>query len=218
MHQLNKFYLILTIAVVIAGSIFTVQIMKAKKITVKPNVIPILSEGYYDIPTENDDQILGNPGAPLTVVLFSDSTCPVCKLKYYEISKFVKEHPQDVRLFVKNVPSKNLFYKTNDLPHRSAYCAGKQGKYWQYLDILNTQKNTSSESDLTKIADGLKLNTINWWQCVNSEDAKQKISRTVALAATLGVEQTPTIYVNNKKINLENEINITELLSKFIVK
>ncbi len=218
MHQLNKFYLILTVAVIIAGSIFTSQIIKTQKITVKPTATPILSEGYYDIQIENDDQILGNPGAPLTLVLFSDFSCPVCKLKYYEISKFVKEHPQDVRLFIKDIPRKNLFYKTNDLPHRSAYCASKQGKYWQYLDILYTQKNISNESDLTKIADGLKINTVNWWQCINSDTAKQKIAGATALAASLGVEQVPVIYVNNKKINLENEINITELLSKFIVK
>lgn len=218
MHQLNKFYLILTIAVIIAGSIFAAQIIKTKKITVKPTAAPILSEGYYDIPIENDDQVLGNPGAPLTIVFFSDFSCSACKLKYYEINKFVKEHPQDIRLFVKEIPRKNLFYKTNDLPHRSAYCAGKQGKYWQYLDVLNTEKNISNESNLTKIASGLKLNTTNWWQCVNSEEAKQKIARISSLATSLGIEQVPTIYVNNKKVNLENDIDTTELLSKFIVK
>ncbi len=218
MHQIKKFYLLLLLAVITAGSIFTVQVIRARKITVTPNATPLLSEGYYDIPLENDDQILGNPGAPLTVVLFNDFSCPVCKLKYYEINKFVKEHPQDIRLFLKEIPHKNLFYKTNDLPYRSAFCAGKQNKYWQYIDILNTQKNISSESDLTKIAAELKMNTTNWWQCVNSDEAKQKIARTIAIANSLGVDQTPTIYVNNKKINLENDINIIEMLTKFIVK
>ncbi|MFA6547581.1 MAG: thioredoxin domain-containing protein [Candidatus Magasanikbacteria bacterium] len=218
MHKTKQFYLLLLLAVIIAGSIFAAQIIKTKKITVTPNATPILSEGFYEIPIENDDQILGNPGAPLTIVLFSDFSCPVCKLKYYEITKFVRDHPQDVRLFLKDMPRKNLFYKINDLPHRSAFCAGKQGKYWQYTDILNTQKNISSESDLTKIADGLKINTVSWWQCANSDEATQKIARTTALATTLGIDQVPTIYVNNKKINLENDINITEMLTKFIVK
>jgi len=218
MHELKKFYLLLLSAIIIAGSIFTVQVIKAKKITITPTATPILSDGYYNIPIENDEQVLGNPGAPLTVVLFSDFSCSNCKTKYYEISKFVKEHPQDVRLFTKDLPRKNLFYKTNDLPHRSAYCAGKQGKYWQYADILNTQKSISTEADLTKIADELKINTLSWWQCVNSEEAKQKISRTTEFATSLGIDQVPTIYVNNKKINLENDISVTELLSKFIVK
>lgn len=218
MHQIKKFYLLLLLAVMIAGSIFVAQIIKTKKITITPANTPLLSEGYYDIPTENDDQILGNPGAPLTVVLFSDFSCSDCKIKYFEITKFAKEHPQNIRIFLKEVPQKNLFYKTNDLPHRSAYCAGKQGKYWAYMDILNTQKNISSEFDLTKIADELKLNTVSWWQCTNSNDAKQKIGRTIALATSLGVDKVPTIYVNNKKLDLENEIDLTELLTKFIAK
>lgn len=218
MHQIKKFYLLLLLAVITAGTIFTIQVIKAKKITVKQTTTPLLSEGYYDISIENDDQLLGNPGAPLTVVLFSDLSCPACKLKYFEISKFVNQHPQDVRLFIKEVPPKSLFYKTNDLSYRSAFCAGKQGKYWPYMDILNTQKNISSEADLTKIADGLKINIANWWQCTNSDEAKQKITRAINLAASLGVVQVPTIYINNKKLNLENDINITEMLTKFIAK
>lgn len=218
MHQLKRFYLLLLLAIIIAGSILTAQIIKAKKITIKPATTPLLSEGYYDIKIENDDPILGNPGAPLTVVLFNDFSCPACKLKYSEITKFVKEHPQDVRLFLKEIPQKNLFYKTNDLTNRSAFCAGKQGKYWQYVDILNTQKNISNESDLTKIADDLKLNTVSWWQCTNSDEAKQKVNQAVTLAASLNVDQVPTVYINNKKINLENDIDFTELLTKFIAK
>ncbi len=218
MHPLNKFYLLLLLAVITAGTIFTFQVIKARKITVTPSATPLLSEGYFEIPLENDDPVLGNPGAPRTIVLFNDFSCPDCKVKYNEISKFTREHPQDVRLFSKDIPHKNLFYKINDFPHRSAYCAGKQGKYWQYLDALNTQKNISTESDLTKIADDLKMDKVNWWQCVNSDEATQKIARTVALAASLGIEQTPIVYVNNKKINLENNIDIIEMLTKFIVK
>ena len=214
----KQLYLLLLLATISAGAIFAVQIINTKKITITPNSVPILSNGYFDILIEEDDYVLGNPGAPLTVVLFNDFSCPTCKTTYNEITKFVNEHPQNIRLFLKETPRKNLFYKTNDLPYRSSFCAGKQNKYWEYLDVLNTQKNISSESDLTKIANELKINTISWWQCVNSDAAKQKIARTISLAESLGIEQVPTIYINNKKINLDKDINIIEMLSKFIEK
>ncbi|MFA6423829.1 MAG: thioredoxin domain-containing protein [Candidatus Magasanikbacteria bacterium] len=218
MHPTNKFYLLLLLAVITAGSIFTVQLIKTRKITVKPSVTPLFSEGYYENLTENDDQILGNPGAPLTLVLFSDFSCSACRLKYFEINKFVREHPLDVRLFLKDLPRQSLIFKTNDLAHRSAFCAGKQDKYWQYVDILYTQKNVSNESGLTKVANDLKLDTASWWQCVNSEDAKQKIAHTLATANTLGIDKVPTIYANNKRINLDNDVSITEMLTKLITK
>lgn len=218
MHDLKKFYLLLLLAIIIAGSIFSFQLIKARKITISPVTVPILSEGYYEIVTENDEQILGNPGAPLTVIMFTDFSCSTCKLQYKEVINFVKKHPLDVRLFLKEIPQKNLFTKTNDLPHRGAFCANKQNKYWEYIDALYNQKNISKESDLTKIASDLKLNTVSWWQCTNSSEAIQKIARITEQATTLGIQQIPTIYINNKKINLENDINITEILSKLIVK
>lgn len=218
MHDLKKFYLLLLLAIIVAGSIFSFQLIKTRKITIKPVAVPILSEGYYEISTDNDEQILGNPGAPLTVVMFTNFSCSTCKQKYNEVIKFVTEHPLDVRLFVKEIPQKSLFTKTNDLPHRSAFCANKQNKFWEFVDALYNQKNISTESDLTKIASDLKLNTVSWWQCVNSTETTQKVARITDQAATLGIEQVPMIYVNNKKINIENDINLTEILTKLIVK
>jgi protein-disulfide isomerase len=218
MHQLTKFYILLLLAVVVAGSIFALQFTRAKKISVKPADIPILSEGYYNIVSDEDDQILGNPGAAITITIFSDLSCADCKQKYNEVATFVREHPQDVRLILKHTPRPGLFFKTNDLPQRSAFCAGKQGKYWEYVDILNGEKQSTKENALTAIADNLKLNTVSWWQCVNSEQSKQKINYQIAQSQSLGIETLPAIYINNKRINLENDINLVEILTKFIAK
>ncbi len=216
MHKLTKFYLILILAVIIAGTIFTSQFLRAKKITVKPADTPLISEGYYDIDV-SDDPVLGNPGARLTVVLFSDLACPKCQQKYEEISKFVNSHPQDVRLFLKFTQGKSTFFKTDDIAQRASFCAGKQNKFWEYLDLLNTQ-NDQKEQTLKKITSDLKLNSNLWWECVNSPEAKQKISRSLALAQTLAIDQSPVVYANNKKINLDNDVSLTEMLTKFIVK
>lgn len=217
MSKLAKFYLLLLLAILIAGSIFITQFLRARTITVKPVDIPLISEGYYNIPIEDNDPVLGNPGSPLTVVLFSDLACKKCRQSYDEISKFVKIHPQDVRLFLKFGQSKNMFFKTDDLPQRAAFCAGKQNKFWDYLDLLNTEDN-QNEQTLKKIADNLKLDSTSWWNCANSSDAQQKIARSITLTQSLGIDQWPIIYVNNKKINLQNDISITDMLTQFIVK
>lgn len=218
MHQLTKFYILLLLAVIVAGSIFALQFTRAKKISVKPTDTPILSEGYYSIASDEDDQILGNPGAAITITIFSDLSCADCKQKYNEIVDFVRAHPQDVRMILKYTSRPGLFFKTNDLPQRSALCAGQQGKYWEYVDVLNNKKQSITENALTTIADNLKLNTVSWWQCVNSEQSKQKINNSITLSQSLGIEELPAIYINNKKINLENDINLIEILTKFITK
>jgi len=218
MHQLTKFYLLLLVAVIVAGAIFAFQFNRAQKISVKPADTPILSQGYYNITNDKDDQILGNPGAAITITFFTDLSCKNCKQKYQELASFVKEHPQDIRMILKYATHSALFFKTNDLPQRSAYCAGTQNKYWEYVDVVNSDKNFDNESALTKVAEDLQLNTVNWWQCVNSDLAKQRIVDSNNLAQSLGIKELPAIYVNNKKINLTNDINLTEMLGKFIAK
>ena len=81
MHKITKFYLLLFLAIIIAGGSFAWQFFKSRKITVTPNITPLISEGYYEIPT-NEDPVLGNPGAPLTIIMFSDFACKDCQKKY----------------------------------------------------------------------------------------------------------------------------------------
>ena len=111
MHQITKFYLLLLLAVAVAGTIFALQITRAKKISIKPADTPILSDGYYNIEIDQDDKILGNPGAALTITVFSDFTCKNCRQKYNEVATFVKEHPQDIRLILKYASRPSLFLK-----------------------------------------------------------------------------------------------------------
>ncbi|EKD43537.1 MAG: DsbA oxidoreductase [uncultured bacterium] len=218
MHKLTKFYLLLLLAVIIAGSALTYQLIRARKITVKPVETPLISEGYYDITIEDDDPILGNPGAPLTVVLFSNYSCTNCQSKYRDITAFVKAHPQDVRLYIKNTPQGGMIFKANDLAERAVFCANKQNKFWQFSDAVIENKQTVNENNLSQIANDLKLNTTDWLGCLNSDTAIQKTKRAIDLAASLGIDQFPTIYVNNKKINLDKDLSITDMLTKFIVK
>lgn len=215
MHKITKFYILLFLAVVIAGSSFAWQFFKARQITVRPNALPLISEGYYEIPT-NEDQILGNPGAPLTLIMFSDFTCADCQKKYTALTDFVKNHPQTARLFIKYSPQPNLFFKPNDLAYRGALCANKQNKFWDYNDRLIETKNLNNQKELEKNIKDLKMNTTAWRDCLNDQTSQQKITVAVALSQTLGIAQVPTIYINNKRLNLDTDPNLTDLLSKLV--
>lgn len=218
MHQIKKFYTFLFIAIVIAASSFIWQLIQANKITVKQVDTPLVSDGYYEIKIEDDDINIGNPGAPLTVVIFNDYLNSDSQKNYTEISTFVKNHPQDVRMFIKNYSVGSVFLKANDLPARAVFCAGKQDKFWKFSDAVIDSKNKSTQNDLEQIASVLNLDTAKWSDCLVSDETTQKIKRVVDMAQTLAITKLPAIYVNNKKITLEKDLSITDLLTKFTVK
>ncbi|MCX6780465.1 MAG: hypothetical protein NT034_04820, partial [Candidatus Magasanikbacteria bacterium] len=58
--------------------------------------------------------------------------------------------------------------------------------------------------------------TSAWRDCLNDPTTQQKIAGEIALSQTLGISKVPALYVNNKRLNLETNPNITDILSKLV--
>ncbi|TSC83918.1 MAG: protein-disulfide isomerase [Parcubacteria group bacterium Gr01-1014_13] len=213
----KKLYLLLLAMVALAGIFFYRQIMRARQITVVRTEAPLISPSVIFIPTSESEQTLGNPGANIIVTEFVDIGCARCLSLHSAMKQFVIKHPQDIRLVWKDNVKPGIL-SDHTLAHQAAYCAGKQNKFWQFLDIAAGQRNNLAEAGLKKIALNLNLNIEVFWLCTNSPETKQAIADSSLQASQLGVRSLPAIFVNNKMINTDKDINIEEMLTNFIVK
>lgn len=203
--------------VALAGILFFRQIMRARQINVTRTAAPLISASSVFIPNSDSEQTLGNPGASIIVVEFVDIGCSRCLPLHAAIKDFVNKHPQDIRLIWKDAVKPGIF-SDYTLAHQAAYCAGKQNKFWEFVDAAIANKNNLQESGLKKIALDLNLDSEQLWQCANSEAAKQAIAASVQMADQLGIKSLPAIFVNNKLINTDKDINVEEMLTNFIKK
>lgn len=213
----KKFYILFLAIVALAGFLFYRQIIRARQITVQRNTAPLISPRAIFIPNSESEQTLGNPGATITVVEFVDIGCSRCLSLHSTIKEFTLKHPQDVVMIWKDDVKPGLF-SNYTLAHQAAFCAGKENKFWQFLDIAIVNRNNLLEPGLKKIAQDLNLDLEPWWQCVNSPETKQIITDSAALADQLGIKSLPAIFVNNKMINTDKDINMEEMLGSFIKK
>lgn len=216
MTHLRKFYLILSVAVLAAGLMLYSQILRAGNIETKPAAQPLIEQNFTEITLGATDRPLGNPGSQLLIIGFFDFNEEIDRNYADLIADFVKNNPQAAQFYIKNNLREKLF-NTGDrtLPHRALICAGAQKKYWEFLNELTIVKKINDET-LIKIADGLKLNTDTWQHCLTSDVTKQTVAADLALAKNLGLTDTPTIFVNNKKLNLDEDVNLKDLLNKLI--
>jgi protein-disulfide isomerase len=203
--------------VTLAGIFFYRQIVRTLQITVVRTEAPLISPGVVFIPNSDSEQSFGNPGANIIVTEFVDLGCARCLSLHSAIKQFVFKHPQDIRLIWKDNPRAGILSDYN-LAHQAAYCAGKQNKFWEFIGVAKEQRNNLAEAGLKKIALDLNLNTESWWLCVNSPETKQAIDSSVGQAAQLGIRSLPAIFVNNKMINTDKDVNMEEMLTNFIVK
>lgn len=208
----KKFYLAITLILIIFIVITFSQIKKAQTITTKTNPVPLVSTATFDIPIDGTDQTMGNPGADITIVEFSDLGCKYCQTNHFIISQFVNAHPKEARLVWKDAPFSGFILKGNAEAHIAAYCAGKQKKFWQFVE-MTMQNKAVNTSGLEKTAIALKLNLTNWKNCLSSAEADKKINESLALAEKLEIKSTPTIFINNKKINLTDDLDLNEVLN-----
>ncbi len=203
--------------VALAGFFFYLQIMRANQITVQRTEVPLISAIAINLPATESEQMLGNPGATTTIVEFMDLSCARCLTLHATIKDFVTKHPQAMRVVWKDDVKPGIF-SNYTLAHQAAFCAGKQNKFWEFMDMAIANKNNLLEPGLKKIATDLNLNIEPWWQCSNSAETKQAVADSVLLADQLGIKSLPAIFVNNKLINTAKDVNMEEMLGNFIGK
>jgi len=82
----------------------------------------------------------------------------------------------------------------------AAKCAGEQGKFRAFLDATYSTKGEHGEQDLTMLAEksGTDISKLN--ECLNSGRAKAAAKLDIAMGNALGVQGTPTFYINGSEL------------------
>ncbi len=213
----KKFYLFLLAVITVFVLMFIYEIKETKDIDITPSEKPLVNHNPTSIPLDASDPILGNPGAPLTIVEFVDFNCADCRAAHATIYDFAVKHPKDVRVFLKDAPASHLFSSIDGkAAHRAAFCAGKQKKYWEFVNLITQDTNNLRTAGLQKSAEALNLNLLAWKKCLESAEAKQKIEASVEVAEMIGVDKLPAVFANNKQIDLTAGADLKEILEKMI--
>lgn len=214
-------YGLLIVLILILGYLLFREIKDVGKLTTRAVEEPLIAERAVSIPISPSDQILGSPGAPLTVVEYIDLKNDLDQRLHREISAFVNSHPQNIRLVFKHSPIPKFFLGDGVLAHQAVFCAGKQKKgtknmMWPFLHELVTNDNNLREKGLRKTAQAAGLDINNLWNCVESEEARQAVLSNRLEAEQLRVGEPPLIFLNNRKLNIQQDFDLTELLSSLI--
>jgi protein-disulfide isomerase len=143
--------------------------------------------------------VRGHPAAPVTIVEFTDFHCPFCKSVTATLAQLLARYPGQVKLVFRDYPIVALH---PDAPkaHEAARCAGDQGKFWEYHDLLFDGVPRQTPADLSNHARALGLDVPRFAQCLESGRQQTQVSRDVEEGASLGVEATPTFFINGRRL------------------
>lgn len=147
--------------------------------------------------TTDDSPFLGSPMAQVTLYEFSDFQCPHCKLAAPYLKKIVEESNGKVKLVFMQYPLPG-HPKAREAA-KAAVAAHKQGKFWEMHDLLFKNQDELQSANLDDYAKKLGLDMKRFEADMSSEETEKKIESDLAQGKAVGVDSTPSIYVNDRR-------------------
>lgn len=153
-----------------------------------------------------DPLALGRPDAPVTVVEWADFQCPFCALFAHDtapslIDQYVKTGK--VRLEWRDFA---FLGPESRAAAAAARAAGRQGKFWEYHDVLYAQQKPENSGAVTSaylvgLAGQLGLDQRRFAADMADPAVAKQVAADQAEGSRLGVTGTPTVIINGELVS-----------------
>jgi protein-disulfide isomerase len=164
----------------------------------KAGVKVALEAPRTEVPVPANAPAMGPANAPITIVAFTDYQCPYCHRAQNTMDQILTQYAGKVRLVHRDFP---LEGHAQAFPAaRAAWCAGEQGKFWEYYKSLMSVSGDMAEADLLGRAEGLKLDSAAFKTCAASDRHDAAIREGADAGARLGVTGTPGYFINGRML------------------
>ena len=215
---------IVVIAAVIGANYYRSSVQNERVATTGGNTNSNKSAANAETLVRPDSATLGAQDAKVTVVEFYDPECESCAAFHPVVKKLLKDYEGRIRLVARYMP-----LHPNSLSAATfTEAAGEQGKYWQAQEILfqkqpewGTKHGPQASAEKADINElfrkyamelGLDINKMDGAFAENRYNAK--IQRDLKDGQSLGVRQTPTFFVNGRRLARFGEADLRALIDE----
>ncbi|KKQ26427.1 MAG: DSBA oxidoreductase [Microgenomates group bacterium GW2011_GWC1_37_12b] len=177
-----------------------------------PQVAAQLQQPTKGVTIVDDDPVLGDKNALITIVEFSDYECPFCKRHFDEtLPQLVKNYVDTgkVKIVYRDFPLS--FHDPMATKEAiAANCAREQGgdkKYFEFHDEIfkrtTSNGNGLNDEKIQTIAKDLGLNTGKFSTCLSNQAQADEVKKDIADGTAAGASGTPTFVIGKTTSNGE---------------
>ncbi len=182
-------------------------------------IIIVLLFGYYFYATSKNPEVLsdttpvvlsqtdhvrGAKDGKVTLVEFGDFQCPACAAFEPIIRQVMTDNKDVLKFSFRHFPLTQI-HKNALLAAKASEAAALQGKFWEMHDILYDKQEEWGEALNARefimiYANTLKLDIKKFSNDLESKIIEDKILAEFKEGVKLGVQGTPTFFLNGKKV------------------
>jgi len=134
--------------------------------------------------------------AKVTVVEFADFECPYCSHAAETMRVLAGRYGDRVRFAYRHFPLS--FHPNARRAAEFAQCAHEQGRFWEFHDKAYENQRALDETTLRAHVQSLGMDAGKLDECLASERPGRAVAADMAKAQEVGVEGTPSFYVNGR--------------------
>jgi len=155
----------------------------------EPPVLPVDMRG---------DRHLGPDHAPITIVEFSDFECPYCRQSAKILQELRQLYGDRIRVVYRDYLGPSHVHALRAA--EASRCAGAQGKFWEYHDLLFDHQSLGNGWDFALLATQLGLQQNEFEKCLHSGQFREQIAQDLQDGLKLGITSTPTFFINGRPL------------------
>jgi protein-disulfide isomerase len=150
-----------------------------------------------------DSYIKGPKDAKVTIVEFGDFQCPACAAVHPIVNQLLSEYKDSVKFVYREFPL--TVHQNAKIAAYAAEAAGEQGKFYDMYDALfQNQTDWETSKNPLELFEGyakiIGLDVEKFKSDVESKKYEEKIQRDISDGNGVGVQATPTFFLNGEEI------------------
>ena len=215
MKRLLPFIIILVVLGGVIGVLYMTQTKsesnentnQSQANTNAPKPSPTLGPVKTGVPGADPPHTLGPANAPVKIEEFGDFECPPCGLFHPILKEMHKEFGDKLHITFREFPLAN---HDHAIPAASAAeAAGMQGKFWEMHALIFENQNTwKTQFDVGPVFEGyakqIGIDVERFKRDVTSDRVEQRIFLDGKRARSMGVNSTPTVFMNNREVPFQS--------------
>lgn len=170
--------------------------------------------------TRDFNHKMGPDNAKVKIVEFYDPECEACSGFFPYVKEIVKRYDKDIQLITRYA----LYHGNSVLAAKASDAAALQGKFWDFQELLFLNQHEWSHKQLPaisyfiKYAQDLNLDVTKFKTDIEDSKRMDTISIDIEDSKKLGVNGTPTIFVNGKMLENISPSSFQELVESELKK
>lgn len=153
------------------------------------------------------DHVFGKADSKVVFIEYGDFQCPSCGGAYAQVKAATEQYQDKVAFIFRNFPLTTI-HPNARVASAAAEAAGLQGKYWEMHDLLYQSQSAwenltgnQRTAEFVGYAGQISLDEAKFKTDLASSLVNKKISFDQAIGKKIGVDATPTFYLNGTQLS-----------------